>query len=259
MGGSLRTLSARRLATVTVVLTLGTAAIATADAASRPPTTTVVRTIRDTDGDRRLEDAPGGTRVVRDELAAASASDRVRAATAAAAALGRSPAPAAQTRLLTFAHLSDMHVVDEESPLRMELVDFVLGRSYRPQDGLTPHVLERMVVAVREAVSPVSGRGAEVAVTTGDNTDTGQRNEIRWFIDLLDGGTLDPDSGVPGSCGLPTSECGTRASGGRTASTSRTGRPRRRRSRVRVVRGREPGRRRAAGPRARTHPGCSSR
>jgi metallophosphoesterase (TIGR03767 family) len=96
-----------------------------------------------------------------------------------------------------------MHVVDEESPLRMEFIDFLLGRSYRPQDGLTPQVLDRMVAAVRETASPVSGVRAQLAVTTGDNTDTGQLNEVRWFIDLLDGGAISPDSGDPGSCGLP--------------------------------------------------------
>ncbi len=103
--------------------------------------------------------------------------------------------------LLTFGQLSDMHVVDEESPIRTEFLDPWMGTAYRPQDGLTPQVLERMTAAVRTTRSPETGASAQLVITTGDNTDTGQRNELRWFIDLLDGGSINPDSGVRGTCG----------------------------------------------------------
>jgi metallophosphoesterase (TIGR03767 family) len=106
-------------------------------------------------------------------------------------------------RLLTFAQLSDLHIVDEESPIRTEFLDGWMGTAYRPQDGLTPHVLARMAAAVKLEVSRVTGTPAELVITTGDNTDTGQRNEVRWFIDILDGGMVDPDSGRHGTCDAP--------------------------------------------------------
>src|SRR5215469_17269859 len=59
-------------------------------------------------------------------------------------------------------------------------------------------VAEAMVRAVRETRSaPLSGSPIDLAVVTGDATDNCQRNELRAYIDLLDGGRVRPDSGDP--------------------------------------------------------------
>ena len=75
-----------------------------------------------------------------------------------------------------------------------------MNGAYRPQEGLSPQVMNEMIRQVRSAVSPVTGRGVSLLMMTGDNSDNTQWNEVRWVIDLLDGGRIYPDSGLPKTC-----------------------------------------------------------
>jgi metallophosphoesterase (TIGR03767 family) len=54
-----------------------------------------------------------------------------------------------------------------------------------------------MAQAVRRTGrGPVTGRPLDLALSTGDNVDNRQYNEVRWFLDLFDGGRrITPDSG----------------------------------------------------------------
>ncbi len=145
---------------------------------------------------------PAGTGGFVQLLSGAGEPHLVRADLGVAAKAGRE---AHRSALLTFAHLTDMHVVDAQSPARVEFLDRyddnmpngILIAAYRPQEFLTAQVADTMAATVRSlGPGPVSKRRAAFAISTGDAVDNCQQNELRWVIDLLDGGgTLRADSG----------------------------------------------------------------
>lgn len=142
----------------------------------------------------------------------------VRAATAGYSALTDGPAWPTITRadltapsagredrreaLAAVVHLTDIHVIDAQSPGRVEFLDRhgePLTAGFRPQETLTTHVGSSMVQRINAlAAGPITGRRFDCAVSTGDNIDNQQTNEAEWFVRVLDGGRLDPNSGAPG-------------------------------------------------------------
>ena len=100
-------------------------------------------------------------------------------------------------------HLTDVHVIDAQSPARVEFTDRTppdgpFGSAFRPQETMCTQVASAMVQRVASvARGPVTGRPFDVAVSTGDNIDNQARNELAWFMALLDGGTVTPNSGDP--------------------------------------------------------------
>lgn len=120
--------------------------------------------------------------------------------------LGR-VADAGRTRsrrsLAYLAHLSDIHVIDAQSPARMDAIQSIAPELFtdacRPQDTLTVHVLASMVDSVAGAhTSAVTGAPLIAALSTGDSADNLSTLETRWYIDTLDGGEVLANSGAAG-------------------------------------------------------------
>jgi metallophosphoesterase (TIGR03767 family) len=130
------------------------------------------------------------------------------------------PRSASPIRLATsFVQLTDVHLVDAQSPARVEFLDryddgscpgSMLNAAFRAHETLTVQVLESMIRRLRRiGVGPVARVPFRFVVATGDNTDNEQLNELRWFVDTMDGGGLiTPNSGGPDYEGVQAASWG---------------------------------------------------
>ena len=120
--------------------------------------------------------------------------------------LGREADPRRSTSrrsLYYFAHLSDIHVIDAQTPARMDAIQSIAPELFtdacRPQDTLTTHVLASVVDSVVAAQSSsITGAPLASAISTGDSADNLSALETRWYIDILDGKDVTPNSGAVG-------------------------------------------------------------
>ena len=106
--------------------------------------------------------------------------------------------------LLSLVHITDMHVLDAASPTRAEWVELEaddpafrpLLHMHRPYDTLTAFAFDAHVRSIAaDPVGPVSGRPLDIVVSTGDNIDNAQRNELDAYLAIMTGGVARLDAG----------------------------------------------------------------
>lgn len=113
--------------------------------------------------------------------------------------------------LVSFVHLTNARITDAQSPARVEFLQRYatahgspFGGSFRPHELGSTHALDAAIRSIRALrVGPAAGGPIAFAISTGDNVENAQLNELRWFIDAMDGrATIVPDSGGAGYEGV---------------------------------------------------------
>ncbi|MET0132176.1 MAG: TIGR03767 family metallophosphoesterase [Kibdelosporangium sp.] len=132
-------------------------------------------------GFRRLAAGPGWPVVVRPDLVAPLGSRDDR-----------------RTALTSFVQFTDLHVIDAQSPARVEYVHPFIGSAHRPQETLGTQGAAALVKRVNALPGgPYTGRDFDFVLCTGDNTDNHETIELEWFLTVLNGGTITPNTGDP--------------------------------------------------------------
>jgi hypothetical protein len=101
-------------------------------------------------------------------------------------------------RLFTFLSISDAHITDKESPCQSIYLSFQgtngsMSACYSPVMLYTTQVLDD---AIRTANAVNRLLPFDFAISLGDDANGPQYNELRWYIDVMDGKHITPSSGA---------------------------------------------------------------
>jgi metallophosphoesterase (TIGR03768 family) len=99
-------------------------------------------------------------------------------------------------KLLRFFTITDIHITDKESPAQAIFFSPYAGSNgiscYAPLMLYTTHVLNATI----QTINALNRQDQiDFGMALGDLTNSTQYNELRWFIDILDGKRINPDSG----------------------------------------------------------------
>lgn len=104
-----------------------------------------------------------------------------------------------KTKLLNFFTFTDIHITDKESPNQLIYIQSLhpklpVGASiYSGVMLYTTHVLD----AAMQTVNALHQQNPlDFGISLGDACNSAQYNEVRWFIDVMDGKVITPSSGA---------------------------------------------------------------
>jgi metallophosphoesterase (TIGR03768 family) len=102
--------------------------------------------------------------------------------------------------LLHFFTISDIHITDKESPAQ-QIVFGYKGRNYYKGGNSSAYsavilYTTQMFNAVVKTINAIEKeKKFDFGISLGDVINNAQYNELRWYIDVLDGGIITPSSG----------------------------------------------------------------
>ena len=111
-----------------------------------------------------------------------------------------SPAQPRLGRLVTFFAMTDVHITDKEAPnqlIYLQQADPIMGAPntsiYSPVMPYTTQVLD---AAIQTVNALHAGTPFDFGICLGDVSNSAQYNELRWYIDVMDGKVITPSSGA---------------------------------------------------------------
>ena len=104
-------------------------------------------------------------------------------------------------RLLSFFSMSDIHIADKESPAQPIYIGW--SAAFGPSSGCRRPSHRSFSRRPRSSMPPsrrsmryIRKRRFDFGISLGDAINNTQYNELRWFIDVLDGQVITPSSGA---------------------------------------------------------------
>ncbi|MFH1477069.1 MAG: TIGR03768 family metallophosphoesterase [Verrucomicrobiota bacterium] len=107
-------------------------------------------------------------------------------------------------RLLSFFSISDIHITDKESPAQVPYLGWSAGFTNAGIGGLNPSAYSPIILdtthRLDDAVMTINALHQQAmfdfGIAIGDMCNASQLNELRWFIDVMDGQYITPSSGT---------------------------------------------------------------
>ena len=82
--------------------------------------------------------------------------------------------------VVRLAHITDTHVIDEESPARFPAAHVITRSAWRPYESYSTQLLDGIIRTVNRIHA--AGRPIDFLMHTGDACDNAQSNELAWFV-----------------------------------------------------------------------------
>ena len=131
-------------------------------------------------GYRRLGAGPGFPLMVRQDLARAG-----------------STRDTSRTAVASLVQVTDLHIMDAQSPMRFEYMIDIDPTAFRPHEALGTQAAAQLVKRINQLGSgPFGGRAFDCVVSTGDNTDNHETIELDWFLTIMNGGRITANTGA---------------------------------------------------------------